>query len=148
MSELNKVLFQTIKEDTEFKGLTRNTAQDPRIYKTRTPVKIQVTDAQPSYVIYFTAGTSRISSSSAIAIAQRDDRTYSLEVYGKKDTNVEAICKRIGRLFHEEEFITESYKIGFTYATRGRMGWDDARQLYLQTMMVFFTKVLALNLAS
>ena len=148
MSELNKVLFQTIKGDIEFKDLTGSTSQDPRIYKTRTPIKLQITDAKPNYVVYYTSGTSKLPSSSKIEIAQRNDRTYALEVYGKKDTDVEKICARIERLFYEERYITASYIVGYTYATRGRVGWDDGRKLYTETMMVFFTKVLALNLAS
>ena len=148
MSELNKVLYQTIKGDAECRILMGSTTQDPRVYKTRTPIKIEITDTKPCYIIYFTSGTTKRSSSDEITIAQRNDRTYALEVYGKKDTDVERLCDRIERLFRDEEFMTDSYKIGYVYATRGRVSWDDSRSLYLETMMVFFTKVLALNLAS
>ena len=147
MSELNKLLYQTIKNDPEFKTLTGGAVQDPRIYKRKTPVKLEISDIKRSFVVYYIAGTTKVGSPK-IEIAQRNNKTYGLEVYGKKDTDVEQIAERIERLFYEEQFLTDSYRIGYTYATRGRVDFDEDRKLYTETMFVFFTKILALNLAS
>ena len=51
-------------------------------------------------------------------------------------------------LFRDKQFLTDSYKIGLTYATRGAVDFNDARQLYTETMIVHFTKIFRLVLSS
>lgn len=149
--ELHKLLYQTIVTSSDFITIANATTQDPRVYKRKTPVRIQgtakltATSDQPLYVVYRLGGTTHLPSGSKVEIGQIDDRTYMLEVYGIKDTQVDDACQIIWDLFDEKQFLTDSFKVGYTWATRGTMEFDDGRQQWIETMMVYFKNILRLT---
>jgi hypothetical protein len=143
-NELNKLFYQTVINDAIFKSETGGTAQDPRLYRFKTPVKLTVSDSRPAYGIYRLMGTGHVRGSAKIDQGQEDDHTYSLELYAKSDSMVHTIAHEIHELFKEANFFTENLRVGYTWATRGTIDFDEGRQLYYETMAAFFTKVIKL----
>jgi hypothetical protein len=142
--ELNKKFYQIVIADTTFKNVTGANTTDPRLYKMKTPIKLAISDTKSAYAVYRPMGTTKLSSSAKIDIGQLDDKTYSLEVFGKKDTDVEDICEAVRDLFYESNFFTDNLKVGYTWATEGSCDFDEGRQLYLETMTIYFTKIIKL----
>lgn len=143
-SELNKLFYQTVINDTVFRNETGGTTQDPRLYRFKTPVKLTVSDSRPAYGIYRLMGTGHIRGSAKIDQGQEDDHTYSLELYAKTDSMIHTIALELRDLFNEANFFTANLKVGYTWLTRGTIDFDEGRQLYYETMTVFFTKVIKL----
>jgi hypothetical protein len=147
MSEFNELLYQTIISDSEISALTGATGKDPRIYKQKTPAGIQVSQTKPAYMIYYRSGTTYLSPAQKINPIEKNPPSYTIELWGIKDTTVEDLASLLEDLFNEKYFTTESYVIEYVEAWIGSPSWDDARQLYTGTAMVHFKKVL-LNQAS
>ena len=146
MRELNSLLYNAIKTHGYFRDLTGATVNDPRIYKARTPVKNPIDANKPAYAVYYQSGTSR--PYPIIYPIQKNDYTFVIEVYGKEDTLVSEICYRLEKLFAHKNFTTPSFLVNYTYATRGSCTFDDARQLYFETITIRFSNILALDEAS
>lgn len=146
MRELNALIYNTIKSDGIYQDLTGATAQDPRIYRSRTPVKLPVSDTKKAFAVYYQMGSSK--PYVGIYPIQKNDYTFVIEVYGKEDVLVSEICYRLEKLFAHKKFTTLSFLINYTYAIRGSCTFDDARQLYFETVTVQLTKILALDEAS
>lgn len=139
MREINQLIYNRIKSDDTFKSLTGATTRDPRIYKQRTPVKLPVTDAKKSYVIYRLMGSTK--PGDWVHGSQRNNLTYGLEIYSKVATNLDEVCDRIQVLFEDQSLTTTSYLVKFTYAVRGSQSFDDGRQLYFEAMMLHLNNV-------
>jgi hypothetical protein len=144
-SELNKLLYQTISGDATYQGYTGATATDPRIYKRKIPDRIKVSQTYQAFSVYRLMGTTKLAGSSKISVGQKDDQTYSLEIYGVIDTVVEDIAGYLHDLFYEASFLTENLKVGYTWATRGSIDFDEGRKLWVETMTIYYTKILMLS---
>lgn len=142
--ELNELLFDTIRNDVFYKSLTGATTADPRIYKSKTPVKITISSDKPAYSVYRRMGTIKLSGGMKINIGQLNDSSYSLEIFSQKDTLAEEIAERVETIFYEANFFTSNLRVGYTWATSGSLDFDDGRQLWLITMSIYFTKILKL----
>ena len=147
MRELNKLIYDTVRSIPVFQSLTGATAQDPRIYKTREPVKHEISDAKPAFAVYYMMGSTGLFSD-IIHGAQRNDYTYTIELYGKSDTTLSTLGYAIEKTMNLERFFTETYIVNLAVVSRGQCSWDDARQLYLETVIVHLRKILTLNEAS
>jgi|GEM_PF-5322367 len=144
--ELNKLFYDTVIADSIFKTKTGATTSDPRLYKYTTPVKVTISDTKKLYAVYRPMGTTKLSTGAKIDIGQINDKAYSLEVFGKSEavTDVEDVCEAIESLFYEQNFFTQNLKVGYTWATQGSLDFDDGRKLYLETMIIYFTKIIKL----
>jgi hypothetical protein len=145
--EINALLYQTIKNYGPFVTKTGATVTDPRVYKRKAPIKLTISDDKSSFVVYYIMGSTDVSTPK-VDFGQRNNRTYGLEIYGKAEEDVEEIADMLEELLRDKQFTTNSYKIGYTYASRGAIDFNDARQLYTETMMVHLTKIIYLTLAS
>lgn len=145
--ELNKLLFQTISGDSTYKQLTGATSTDLRMYKRKIPDKITIVSTKTAFSVYRLMGTTKLPTSSKISAGQIDDHTYSLEIYGSVDLTVEAIASYLHDLFYEAHFLTENLRVGYTWATRGTIDFDDGRSLWVETMTIYFTKILKLQVS-
>ncbi len=146
MRELNKLIYETIKDDLTYKIETGSDSQDPRLYKSKTPIKVSVTGSKKAYGVYYKSGS--IHNSNNIHGASKNDFVYVVEIYGKKDTVVELLAYRIEKLFEENNFNTDTFIIGYTYATRGQLTFDEDRQLYVEPVQIYLRNILTLNEAS
>lgn len=143
--ERNKILYDTIKNNAVFKAITGGTTSDPRLYKFKTPLKLEISDSKPAYAIYRRMGTTKLPGYAKIDIGQLNDRAYSLEVFGKIPEDVDEICSELEEnVFYEASFFTANLKIGYTWAVQGSINFDEGRQLHLETMTIYFTKILKL----
>lgn len=140
MKEVNQLIYNAIRSDTDYKSITGATSKDPRIYKERIPVKITIDSNKPSYAVYHFTGAGK--PPDFIHGAQRNDLTYTLECYALDDVTL--IVSALESIFRDKEFETASFRVGYTYAVEGSWGFNDALQLYTQTLTVYFTKIFAL----
>lgn len=147
MRELNKLIYDTVRNNATFKSLTGATSQDPRIYKTREPVKHEISDTKPAFAVYYMMGSTS-TLTDLIHGAQKNDYSYTIELYGKSDTTLSTLGYTIENLMNLKSFVTETYIVNLTVVSRGQCSWDDARQLYLETVIVHLRKILTLDEAS
>lgn len=140
--ECNQVIYNQIKDDPDYITLSGATAKDPRIYKSRTPSHVTISDSKPVYGVYYRSGT--IYSPNAVSFIGRNDYVYVVELYGKTDTDVDEAGYILERIFRDKRFTTTNFIINYTYASRGSFSWDDARMLYLETVTIYLTRVLSL----
>jgi hypothetical protein len=145
--ELNKLIFDTIKNNPTFQSLTGATPQDPRVYKTREPVKHEISDAKPAFAVYYMMGSTNVLSD-LIHGAQKNDYSYTIELYGKSDTTLSTLGYIIENSMNYKSFSTQTYIVNLVVVSRGQVSWDDARQLYLETVIVHLRKILTLDEAS
>lgn len=146
MRELNALIYNTIREDGHWKDLTGATATDPRIYKGRTPVKLTIDDSKQAYGVYYQMGSSK--PYIMISPIQKNNYSFVIEVYGVSAEIVSEICYRLEKLFAEKRFTTMSFIVNYTFANRGSFSFDDARQLYFETVTINLNSILALSEAS
>ncbi|MFW9928144.1 MAG: hypothetical protein ACFFD1_02005 [Candidatus Thorarchaeota archaeon] len=144
--ELNQIIYNQIKDDTDWISYTGATAKDPRIYKGRTPAHVQISDSKPAYGVYYRSGS--IYSSNVVITAGRNDYVYIVEIYSKDTDTLDEIGYLIERIFREKRFTSTNYIVNLTYASRGSYSWDDARQLFFETVTISLTHILALNESS
>lgn len=143
MRELNALIYSSLKDDSTIQTLVGYSITDPRVYKSKTPIKIQVTESKPAYIVYYKMGSSKVYNK--IELAQKNDYTYGLEIFAKRDVTVDEIAQYIeNTLFNEKQFSTTSYLVRYSFVTRGTMSFDDSRQLYTETVMVHLNKILSL----
>jgi len=141
MNELNQLLYDTVKNDSTFQSLAGASPQDPRFFKRKAPVRLEMSEAKPSFAVYYIMGTSD-PGTNKIAFGQRNNRTYGIEVYGQTDTDVDELAELIEELFRDQQFSTTSFKVGHTIATRGVFDFDEGRKLWMETLMVHFNQII------
>jgi hypothetical protein len=139
MREINQLIYNTIKGSSTYKTYTGATASDPRIYKQRTPAKLPISASKPAYAVYRFVGASK--PPDWIYGIQRNNVSYSLEVYSKIDTRLTEITDLLETLFEDKQFTTLNYMIGYCYATRGSESWDEGRQLYFMNLTLDFSHI-------
>ncbi len=146
MREFNQLIYNQIKSNSDFQSYTGATAQDVRIYKTRTPVHVKIDDSQPAYAVYYRSGS--IYSSGVVSFVGRNDYVYVVEVYGKTDTDVDSLGYILERIFRDKRFTTTNFIVNHTHASRGSFSFDEARGLYFETVTIYLTHVLAIHESS
>jgi hypothetical protein len=141
MRDLNKLIYNTIKGDATYVGLTGATASDPRIYKLRTPAKITVSTSYPAYSVYGVMGSAK----PAVWVlgAQKNNYAYRLEVFSIEDTRLAEVCECLETLFQDKHYETTNYIVGYVYATRGVVTFEEPRRLYTETMVLHFENIYA-----
>lgn len=142
MREINQLIYNTIKNNSSYRTYAGASVSDPRVYKQRTPAKIEVSQSKPAYIVYRFAGAMK--PPDWIHGTQRNNLVYSLETYSKLDTRLTEIADLIETLFEDKAFQTLSYGVGYTYATRGSEMWDEGRSLYFMNISLYFENIYTL----
>jgi hypothetical protein len=142
MIELTELVYNQIKSNSEFKSYTGASSEDPRIYKSRTPIHVQINESKPAYGVFYKSGT--IYSSNVVSFVGRNDHMYVVEVYGKTDRSIDLIGYCIEKIFRDKRFTTTNFIVNHTYASRGPFSFDDARMLYFESVQIYLTHVLSL----
>jgi hypothetical protein len=148
MREIRQLIYATIRTDSTYQSLTGATAQDPRIYLSKPPVYLAITDDKKGFSVYYQMGSTHIGGTEIIHGTSKNNYTYGLEIFGKDNVTVSSIGARVEKLFENKPFQTSSYVVGYTFVTRGSVNFDDTRQLYLETLMIHLNKIIALIEAS
>ena len=142
MRDLNKLIYTTIRVDPTYKTLTGATTSDPRIYKLRTPMKVLLNpDDVKAYSVYGMMRSSK--APSWIDGTQRNYYVYRLEVYAVTDTLLSELCDHLESLFEDIHFVTPNYLVGYTFATRSSVSFEEERRLYLEAMMLHLENIYA-----
>jgi hypothetical protein len=141
MRDLNRLIYNTIRLDPQYITLTGATTQDPRIYKLYTPAHIEVSEEKPAYSVYGIMGSSK--PPVWVLTAQRNNYAYRLEVFSVIDTLLTEVCERLEEIFRDKHFQTTTYVVGYTYAVRGVVAFEEARRLYTETMTVYLENIYA-----
>lgn len=143
MREMNQLIFGTIKNESTFSSMSGATSSDPRVYKTRTPVHVKVSDDQPAYVIYRFTGSAE--PPNKVHGAQRNDCIYSLEIYAKTSTMLSTICDALETAFEDKSFSALNHRVGHSMAYRGAEDFDDSREAYYEVMTVHLDHIFRVN---
>ena len=97
VDNLNVLIYQLIKTDPIFQGLTGADANDPRIYLEYPPEKIACNVSKPGWATYGLSGGGGITDD-RVYLATMPDRVYSIDVWARTKDDCDRIYKQIEHL--------------------------------------------------
>ena len=97
IDSINVLIYQLIKNDTDFQALTNASPADPRIYLEYPPEQIRMDVNHPGYATYTMEGGGEIGRDRTF-LTQMPDRKYRIDVYARTKGDCDAIYKAIERV--------------------------------------------------
>jgi hypothetical protein len=97
IDSINVLIYQLIKNDTDFQALTNASPADPRIYLEYPPEQIRMDTNHPGYATYTMEGGGEIGRDRTF-LTQMPDRKYRIDVYARTKGDCDAIYKAIERV--------------------------------------------------
>jgi hypothetical protein len=97
VDNLNVLIYQLIKTDPVFQGLTGADASDPRIYLEYPPEKIACDVVKPGWATYGLTGGAGITDD-RVFLSTMPDRVYAIDVWARTKDDCDRIYKQIEHL--------------------------------------------------